>query len=77
MISTDSSDLHLYVEEVLAIAAKASKTGDNITFDTLGVQLTHQKAIENIAKGADNAKLAEGLPTISHVVIHKSAKPIA
>lgn len=65
LISTDSSDLHLYVEEVLAIAAKASKTSGNITFDTLGVQLTHQQAIENIAKGADNAKLAEGLSTRS------------
>lgn len=65
LISTDSSDLHLYVEEVLAIAAKASNTNGRITFDTLGLQLTHQKAIEDIAKAADNAKSAEGPPTRS------------
>lgn len=65
LISTDSSDLHLYVEEVLAIAAKASKTTGTVTFDTLGLQLTHQKAIEDIAKAADIAKSALGPSTRS------------
>jgi hypothetical protein len=65
LISTDSSDRNLYVEEVLALAIKESKMNGALTFDTLGVKLTHQKAIEDISRSADAAKSAEGPPTRS------------
>jgi hypothetical protein len=62
LISTNTSDLCLYVEEVLASAAKSRKTNANLTYDVLGLQLTHQKAIEDIARVAAKEKTAASSP---------------
>jgi hypothetical protein len=56
LISTDSSDLNLYVEEVLAAKSKAALTLASKHFDTMGTRLTHQRAVEDIAKSAEAAK---------------------
>ncbi|MEH6435071.1 Mu transposase C-terminal domain-containing protein [Massilia sp. DD77] len=65
LISTNTSDLCLYVEEVLANAAKARKTNTKMAYDVLGRQLTHQKAIEDIARTANDEKTEIGEPTQS------------
>ncbi len=65
LISTNTSDLCLYVEEVLANAAKARKTNTKMTYDVLGRQLTHQKAIEDIARRANDEKTEAGEPSRS------------
>lgn len=65
LISTNTSDLCLYVEEILSNAAKASKTNAKMTYDVLGRQLTHQKAIEDIARTANNEKTVTGEPSRS------------
>ena len=65
LISTNTSDLCLYVEEILSNAAKARKTNTKMTYDVLGRQLTHQKAIEDIARTANNEKTVVGEPSRS------------
>jgi hypothetical protein len=65
LISTNTSDLCLYVEEILANAAKARKTNTKMTYDVLGRQLTHQKAIEDIARTANAEKTEAGEPSRS------------
>lgn len=62
LINTNTSDLCLYVEEVLSNAAKAKKTNTKMTYDVLGRQLTHQKAIEDIARAASDEKTEVGEP---------------
>lgn len=65
LLSDDSSDLNLYVEEVVARSNKLAKTIANQTFHTISTQLTHQKAIEDIAASADAQKKELGPPTKS------------
>ncbi len=56
LISNDRSDLALYVEEVVARTAKAAKTNARSSYDTISKQMTHQKAIEDIAASANAEK---------------------
>jgi len=65
LISNDSSDLNLYVEEVVARTAKAAKTNASRNYATISSQITHQKAIEEIAATADAEKMESGPSTKS------------
>jgi hypothetical protein len=65
LISNDSSDFNLYVEEVVARIAKAAKTNASRSYETISTQITHQKAIEEIAASANAEKEELGASTKS------------
>lgn len=56
LISNDSSDRNLYIEELAARLAKSAKTTASRVFETIGIQMTHQKAVEDIVTLANAEK---------------------
>ncbi|WP_229412086.1 MULTISPECIES: transposase family protein [unclassified Massilia] len=65
LISNDSSDLDLYVEEVIARTDKAARINASRCYDTIATKITHQKAIEDIAASAEAEKKELGPSTRS------------
>lgn len=59
LLSNDSSDHNLYIEELVARLAKSAKTTASRVFETVSIQMTHQKAVEDIAAFANAEKEKE------------------
>lgn len=59
LLSNDSSDHNLYIEELVARLAKSARTTASRVFETISIQMTHQKAVEDIAEFANAEKEQE------------------